>query len=116
MGVAARYDDEDAETITLRALVEPRRRAILRLCANGEMSAGDIAKHFEVSRTAISQHLAVLKEAGLVTERRAGTRRLYQARADGLRSLRAFLNDMWAAGLAQAARLAEADETTEDPR
>jgi len=65
------------------------------------MAAGDIARHFEVTRPAISQHLAVLRQAGLVTERRSGTRRLYRTRAQGLDEVRAFLDDMWAASLAQ---------------
>src|SRR5260370_656285 len=65
---------------TLRALAEPRRRAILRLVARDELAAGEIAAAFEVTRTAISQHLTVLKNAGLLAERRDGTRRLYRAR------------------------------------
>lgn len=62
-----------------RAIAEPRRREILTLVRDGEMSAGEIASRFEVSRPAISQHLAVLREAGLLSERRDGTRRFYQA-------------------------------------
>ncbi|HEU4672194.1 MAG TPA: metalloregulator ArsR/SmtB family transcription factor [Candidatus Limnocylindrales bacterium] len=79
----------------LRAIAEPNRRAILQLVAVDELAAGDIAAHFEVSRPAISQHLAVLRAAGLVTERRLGTRRLYRARPEGLAELRAFLESMW---------------------
>jgi DNA-binding transcriptional ArsR family regulator len=60
----------------LKAIVEPRRREILRLVTADERSAGDIAAHFDVTRSAISQHLKVLREADLVTERRDGTRRL----------------------------------------
>jgi len=67
-----------------KALVEPRRRAILRLVATDELAAGEIAAAFSVTRSAVSQHLSVLKEAGLVAERRAGTRRLYRARPEGL--------------------------------
>ena len=62
----------------MRAIAEPNRRAILRLVWDAEMSAGDIASHFDVSRPAISQHLRVLHQAGLIGERRAGTRRLYR--------------------------------------
>lgn len=79
----------------LRAIAEPRRRAILRLVWDAERSAGDIASHFEVTRPAISQHLTVLKEAGLVSERRNGTKRLYRARPEGLADLRAFLDEFW---------------------
>jgi DNA-binding transcriptional ArsR family regulator len=78
----------------LRALVEPRRRAILRLVARDELAAGDIAAVFEVTRTAVSQHLTVLKRAGLLAERRAGTRRLYSARPEGLEGLRRFIDDV----------------------
>jgi DNA-binding transcriptional ArsR family regulator len=79
----------------LKAIAEPRRRQILTLVRDGELSAGEIAAHFDVTRPAISQHLTVLKEAGLVTERRDGTRRLYQARPQGLVELRHFLEAFW---------------------
>lgn len=72
----------------LRAIAEPRRRAILRLVAHNELAAGEIAAAFDVTRTAISQHLTVLKNAGLLAERRDGTRRLYRARPAGLAGLR----------------------------
>ena len=77
------------------AIAAPHRRAILRLVRDGELSAGEIAAHFEVTRPAISQHLRVLKHAELVSERRDGTRRLYRARPEGLAELRAFLEDFW---------------------
>jgi DNA-binding transcriptional ArsR family regulator len=77
----------------------PRRRAILRLVAHAELSAGEIAGCFEVTRTAVSQHLTVLKNAGLLTERRQATRRLYRARPEGLAGLREFLDQMWASSL-----------------
>jgi DNA-binding transcriptional ArsR family regulator len=73
------------------------------------LAAGEIAAAFDVSRTAISQHVSVLKSAGLLTERREGTRRLYRARPEGLAGLRAFLDDMWADSLDTARRLVEAD-------
>jgi DNA-binding transcriptional ArsR family regulator len=79
----------------LRAIAEPHRRHILRLVRDEELSAGAIASHFEVSRPAVSQHLTVLKEAGLLHERRHGTRRLYRARRQGLGELRAFLEEFW---------------------
>ena len=79
----------------IRAIAEPRRRNILRLVADRELSAGEIAAQFEVTRPAVSQHLTVLREAGLLTERREGTRRLYRARPEGLAGLRAFLEEFW---------------------
>jgi DNA-binding transcriptional ArsR family regulator len=79
----------------LKAIAAPRRRQILTLVRDGELSAGEIAGHFDVTRPAVSQHLNVLKEAGLVTERRNGTRRLYRARPEGLAQLKAFLAEFW---------------------
>lgn len=100
---------EAATGAALRALAEPRRRAILRLVANDELSAGEIAAAFDVTRTAVSQHLTVLRKAGLITERRIATRRMYRARPEGLDGLRKFLDDMWASSLDIARRLAEAE-------
>ena len=94
----------------LKAIAEPRRRAILSLVRDGELSAGEIASHFEVSRPAVSQHLNVLKEAGLVSERRNGTRRLYRARPEGLTELRDFLEGFWDARLEALKREAEKEE------
>jgi len=79
----------------LRAIAAPRRRQILSLVRDVELSAGEIAGHFDVTRPAVSQHLNVLKEAGLVSERRNGTRRLYRARPEGLAQLKAFLEEFW---------------------
>ena len=70
----------------IRALAEPRRRRILELVRDGELTAGEIASTFDVSRPAVSQHLTVLKQAGLLAERREGTKRLYRARARGWRT------------------------------
>jgi DNA-binding transcriptional ArsR family regulator len=80
---------------TLRAIAAPRRRRILALVRDDELTAGEIASHFEVTRPAITQHLNVLKEAGLVSERRNGTRRLYRARPEGLAELKDFLEGFW---------------------
>lgn len=91
----------------LRAISEPNRREILRIVWTEELPAGDIASHFAVTRPAISQHLRVLKEAGLVTERRDGTRRLYRARPEGLGELRAFLEGMWDDSLERLKAVAE---------
>ncbi|MGH9176666.1 MAG: ArsR/SmtB family transcription factor [Vicinamibacterales bacterium] len=94
----------------LRAIAEPHRREILRLVRDGELSAGEIAARFVVTRPAISQHLRVLKDAGLIVERRAGTRRLYRADPDGLAELREALEWMWDDRLARLKELAEAEE------
>jgi DNA-binding transcriptional ArsR family regulator len=108
---------DDATDETLRALAEPRRRAILRLVARDELAAGEIAAAFDVTRTAVSQHLTVLKNAGLLAERRDGTRRLYRARPEGLAGLREFLDEMWGSSLDVARRLVEADRgITDDDR
>ena len=85
---------EEETDEALRALAEPRRRAILQLVAHSELSAGEIASCFDVTRTAVSQHLTVLKNAGLLTERRLATRRLYRARPEGLAGLREFLDQI----------------------
>jgi DNA-binding transcriptional ArsR family regulator len=98
---------EQEADAALRAIAEPRRRAILRLVARDELAAGEIAAAFDITRTAVSQHLTVLKNAGLLSERRDGTRRLYRARAEGLAGLREFLDDMWSGALDRARRIAE---------
>jgi DNA-binding transcriptional ArsR family regulator len=98
----------------LKALAEPRRREILRLVWSRELPAADIAAHFtEVTRSAISQHLGVLREAQLVTERRDGTRRLYQADQDEMARLRQFLDRYWTDGLHRLRDAAEAAEAAE---
>jgi len=94
---------------TFHALVEPRRREILGLLADGEMPAGAIAAQFDVTRPAVSQHLAVLRAAGLVTERREGTRRLYRARPAGLEPLRTWLGRFWDDNLERLRVAAEAE-------
>jgi DNA-binding transcriptional ArsR family regulator len=94
----------------LRALAEPRRQGILLLIRGRELASGEIAAHFDVSRPAISQHLQVLKAAGLVTERRLGTRHLYQVRPEGLAELRRFVEEFWDDALARLADAAEAEQ------
>jgi len=98
----------------LKALAEPRRRRILMLVRDGELSAGEIAAHCEVSRPAVSQHLTVLREAGLVDERRNGTRRLYRSRPEGLAELKAFLEGFWDERLETLRREAEREEKESD--
>jgi DNA-binding transcriptional ArsR family regulator len=94
----------------IEAIAEPRRREILRLVRDRELSAGEVASRFEVTRPAISQHLRVLREAGLVVERREGTRRLYRARPDGLGEVAAFLDEFWGTSLRRLRSAAEAEE------
>ncbi len=94
----------------IEAIAEPRRREILRLVRDEEMTAGRIAARFDVTRQAISQHLRVLHGARLVSERRDGTRRLYRVRPEGLIELRAFLDDFWSNRLEKLKREVEADE------
>ena len=98
----------------LKAIAEPRRRQILQLVRSEELSAGEIASHFEVTRPAISQHLTVLKEAGLVDERRNGTRRLYRARPTGLAELMEFLESFWGERLEALQGQAEREERKDD--
>ena len=94
----------------VQALGEPRRREILALVRDRELPAGEIAAGFEVTRPAISQHLSVLKAAGLLTETRDGTRRLYRARPEGLAELRAYLDGFWDDRLERLKAAAEREE------
>ena len=94
----------------VRAIAEPRRREILKLVRDRELSAGEIASRFDVTRPAVSQHLAVLREAQLVSERREGTRRLYRARPEGMAGLREFLEDFWTDRLERLKLAAELDQ------
>jgi DNA-binding transcriptional ArsR family regulator len=94
----------------LRAIAEPNRRRILQLVAGGELSAGEIASRFEITRPAVSQHLGVLREAGLVAERRDGTRRLYSLRPEGFADLRSFLEAFWDEKLERLKEAAELEE------
>src|SRR6266511_3482460 len=94
----------------LDALAEPRRREIVELVRDRELAAGEIAANFDVTRPAISQHLGVLKHAGLLSERREGTKRLYRARPEGLAEVRAFLEEFWADRLDALKRAAEREQ------
>jgi DNA-binding transcriptional ArsR family regulator len=91
----------------LHAVAEPRRREILRLVWDAERSAGDVAAHFDVTFGAVSQHLAVLRKAGLVSVRKDGNRRLYRADRAALGPLAVWLESMWSAELDTLAALAE---------
>jgi DNA-binding transcriptional ArsR family regulator len=82
----------------------------LTLVRDGELTAGEIAAHFDVTRPAVSQHLNVLKEAGLVSERRNGTKRYYRARPEGLAQLKQFLEEFWDERLQTLKHEAEKEE------
>jgi DNA-binding transcriptional ArsR family regulator len=99
--------DADA---TLKALAEPRRREILRLVGERELSAGQVATHFDVSRPAISQHLGVLRQAGLISERREGARRIYAAVPGRIAELNDYLADFWGDGLGALKLAAESEQ------
>jgi DNA-binding transcriptional ArsR family regulator len=94
---------------TFRAIAEPRRRAILKLVSQQPRSVNEIAKHFDVTQQAVSQHLQVLKDAGLVAVRPEGQRRLYAVRQDGLTSVREFLEELWPQRLEELKRVVESD-------
>jgi DNA-binding transcriptional ArsR family regulator len=91
----------------LDALGDATRRAILARLLDGPQSVGKLAGHFPVSRPAISQHLRVLKEARLVTDRSDGTRRLYRLNPEGFRSLREYMDQFWTTALAEFKKKAE---------
>jgi DNA-binding transcriptional ArsR family regulator len=92
---------------SLDALGDPTRRAVFERLAAGPRAVGEIAEGLPVSRPAVSQHLRVLREAGLVTERREGTRRVYSVDANGLADLRAYLDSFWNQALASFKDAAE---------
>jgi DNA-binding transcriptional ArsR family regulator len=94
----------------LRALSAPTRREILRLVRDEEMTAGAIAARFQVTRPAVSEHLRVLRETGLVSERREGVRRWYRARPERLDQVRAYLDQFWRDSLDDLRLVAEAEQ------
>ena len=90
-----------------QVLAEPRRRELLRLLADRERTAGEIAGEFDVTRQAVSQHLRVLLDAGLIGERREGARRWYRARPEGLEEVRDYVDAMWPPALGRLKAAAE---------
>jgi DNA-binding transcriptional ArsR family regulator len=94
----------------LRALAEPQRRRILMLVRDGELPAGQIAQHFDITPQAVSQHLRVLRDAGLLHERRDGTRRLYALRPEAVESVRSYLDDLWPSSLHRLKATVEQDQ------
>ena len=97
----------------LGVLGDPTRRAIFERLATGPRSVGELASELPVSRPAVSQHLRVLKEAGLVTDRASGTRRIYHVDPEGVTRLRAYLDRIWTDALAAFQAAVESDETKE---
>ena len=95
---------------TIQAMGDPTRFEILRLVRDRELAAGDVARHFAVTRPAISQHLRVLHRAGLLRERRAGRMRLYVVRPEGFAPLRDFVEGYWDTRLRRLKLAAEAVE------
>ena len=95
----------------LAALADPTRRAIFERLAEGPAAVVDLAGQVPVSRPAVSQHLKVLKEAGLVADERDGTRRVYHVDPDGLEALRSYLDGFWNRSLAAFKRAAENKES-----
>jgi DNA-binding transcriptional ArsR family regulator len=98
----------------LQVIAAPRRLRILELIWDQELSAGQIAAEFDVSWSAVSQHLRVLKDAGFVVERREGTSRIYHADQAALGSLRSVVEDHWRRGLGRVKALAEAEQRQKD--
>ncbi|HEY9483975.1 MAG TPA: metalloregulator ArsR/SmtB family transcription factor [Micromonosporaceae bacterium] len=98
----------------LQVIAAPRRLRILELVWDRELAAGDIAAHFDVSWSAVSQHLTVLKTAGFVVERRDGRGRFYRADKVALGSLRSVIEDHWRAGLDRLKDLAETEQAGKD--
>jgi DNA-binding transcriptional ArsR family regulator len=117
---AGRDDAEDAADggadAVLRALAEPQRRRILQLVRDRELPAGEIADQFAITPQAVSQHLRVLKDAGLLNERREGTRRLYALRPEALDSARAYLDELWPTSLSRLKDIVEGDGAADHRR
>jgi len=103
-------EDPGGPDAVLRALADPNRRQILRLVRGNELPAGQIAAHFaDLTQQAVSQHLRVLAGAGLLSERRAGTRRFYTLRPDPLNHVRAVLAEFWPDALTRLKDVVERD-------
>jgi DNA-binding transcriptional ArsR family regulator len=94
----------------IQAITEPRRRDILHLVRDGELTSSAIASHFDISAPAISQHLKVLEEAGLVVVRRSGTKRFYSIRREGFTELMQYIESFWDDSLMRLKEAAEEEE------
>jgi DNA-binding transcriptional ArsR family regulator len=102
--------------LVLRALADPHRRRMLRLVRSNELAAGQIALHFDITQQAVSQHLQILHRAGLLDERREGTRRLYLLRPEALGPVRAVLSELWPDALDRLKQVVEQDKRTRKSR
>ena len=96
----------------LRALAEPQRARIVRLVGDNELAAGAVAEHFDITPQAVSQHLRVLKDAGVLNERRQGTKRLYSVRPEAIESVREFLEELWPSSLTALKHVVESGKRT----
>jgi DNA-binding transcriptional ArsR family regulator len=101
---------EANSSLAIEALADPTRRAILERLRGGPMPVKDIASGLPVTRPAVSQHLGVLKRAGLVSEQRQGTFRVYRLEPGGLDALRSYVDDFWSVALAQFAQAASGEQ------
>jgi DNA-binding transcriptional ArsR family regulator len=99
---------------TIQALAEPTRREILALVGERELASSAIAAHFHISAPAVSQHLKVLADCGLVSMRRDGTRRYYRLRREGLADIKAFVDRFWDDSLARLKEAAEEEQRKQD--
>lgn len=108
-GLYSGYNGRVSEA-AFHALAEPHRRSILRLLRDQPRSVNEIAEQFDITQQAVSQHLKVLREAGLVAVRPQGQRRLYVVRPEGLAELRNFLADFWPDSLGRLKQAVEADD------
>jgi DNA-binding transcriptional ArsR family regulator len=99
-----------AYELAIQALGDPTRRSIFERLRRGPRAVGELARELPVSRPAVSQHLRVLKEAGLVTEQRNGTRRIYGVDAQSVAELRDYFDEFWSDALESFKRAVEQDE------
>jgi DNA-binding transcriptional ArsR family regulator len=116
---ATRPDDGESGSgpdAVLRALADPHRRRILKLVRSDELAAGQIATHFDITQQAVSQHLRVLERAGLLSERREGTRRLYALRPESLEPVHAVLADLWPDALERLKNVVEQGKSRQERR
>ena len=95
--------------LAFQALAEPRRRQMLRLVRDEPRSVNEIAEHFDITQQAVSQHLKVLRDAGLLVAHPQGQRRLYAVRPEGLEGIREFLAEFWPDALQRLKHEVEAD-------
>jgi len=106
----------DSAAAALAALADPTRRELFERLRSGPRAVGELARGTTVSRPAVSQHLAVLKAAGLVRDTAAGTRRVYEIDPQGLGAIRAWLDDMWGAALADFSASLESENKPNESR